>query len=210
MTRYKRFILAGKAASGKDYAKKLLVDEMGFKRAISTTSRPMREGEEEGVDYYYTSASEFEKDIANGKFLEYQTYVGWYYGTSVESLKTGQVFIMTAEGINDVPKDILDESYIIYFDIDEDTRRERLIKRNDTDDDMERRIAADNKDFENFNYYNLRITNPLFTVEDLIRNVCNKDITHFIHITPPRGKRKNGRYGAADMFRVPEITTGKS
>ena len=62
MKRYKRFILTGKAASGKDYAKNLLAD-LGFKCDISITTRPMREGEEEGVNYYYTSVDEFEKRI---------------------------------------------------------------------------------------------------------------------------------------------------
>ena len=51
---------------------------------------------------------------------------------------------------------------IIYFDIDESVRRQRMLERNMPGDSVERRIEADRKDFENFTNYDLKITNPDF------------------------------------------------
>ena len=45
------------------------------------TTREPREGEEEGVDYFYVDKKTFEKAIEEDRFLEYATYVGNYYGT---------------------------------------------------------------------------------------------------------------------------------
>jgi dephospho-CoA kinase len=56
----------------------------------------------------------------------------------------------------------------VYIDIDEDVRKERLLKRNDVDN-VERRLNADHLDFLNFTDYNHSITNPLFqNYEDII------------------------------------------
>ena len=62
------------------------------------------------------------------------------------------------------------ESFIVYFDIDEETRRNRLLSRRDADN-VERRIEADEKDFENFNDFDHRINDPNFGMNDInIRN----------------------------------------
>ena len=58
----KRLILVGKAASGKDYARKIC-QQLGLKYAVSYTTRPPREEEEDGKDYYYLSLKEFKNKI---------------------------------------------------------------------------------------------------------------------------------------------------
>lgn len=55
--------------------------------SVSATSRLPREGEKEGVNYYYLSTEEFEKKIEDGYFLEYTNYAGNYYGTPKEYIK---------------------------------------------------------------------------------------------------------------------------
>ena len=45
------------------------------------TTRKPRDGEVDGVDYYFVSREEFERRIEEGKFLEYAEFVGNYYGT---------------------------------------------------------------------------------------------------------------------------------
>lgn len=82
------YILFGKSASGKDLALNLLVSEYDFTRIISTTSRPMREGERPGIDYHFKTRTEFEEMIAENKLIEYRSYNTsvngipdtWYYG----------------------------------------------------------------------------------------------------------------------------------
>jgi dephospho-CoA kinase len=68
---------------------------------------------------------------------------------------------MTPKGISQMKKEDRDRSFIIYIDIPEDIRRERLKLRSDADT-VERRIAADREDFEGFENFDIRITNPLF------------------------------------------------
>ena len=55
--------------------------------SISCTSREMRPGDEEGVNYYFLSRKEFEEMIKNDEFLEYAEYNGNYYGTPKEHIE---------------------------------------------------------------------------------------------------------------------------
>ena len=55
--------------------------------SVSATSREMRKGEEEGVNYYYLARGEFEKRIKEDYFLEYTNYAGNYYGTPKKYIK---------------------------------------------------------------------------------------------------------------------------
>lgn len=56
--------------------------------SVSCTSRPMRPGDEEGVNYYFVTKEEFEKLIKKGEFLEYTEYNGNYYGTPKEHIES--------------------------------------------------------------------------------------------------------------------------
>ena len=55
--------------------------------SISATSREIRPGEVEGVNYYYLTKKDFQKKIKEDYFLEYTNYAGNYYGTPKEALK---------------------------------------------------------------------------------------------------------------------------
>lgn len=55
--------------------------------SISTTTRTIREGEKEGVNYHYISKSQFEKEIEEEQFLEYAKVHDNYYGTSLKPVK---------------------------------------------------------------------------------------------------------------------------
>lgn len=104
--RFHILILIGKSASGKDTIQKELVKNHGFVPLISTTSRPMREGEKNGVDYYFVSKLEFQKRILDNDFLEYRAYNTlvdgkpdtWYYGTQKRELHGEFVTVLDPEG----------------------------------------------------------------------------------------------------------------
>lgn len=61
-----------------------LFPELG--RSISVTSRPPRGQEQDGVEYFFRSKEEFEKLIEEGEIIEYDRYVGNYYGTPLTPL----------------------------------------------------------------------------------------------------------------------------
>lgn len=105
-------ILIGESGSGKDYILKNLV-RLGFNPLISTTTRPMREGEQQGVEYnFIETSSEFAKLIEQGEVLEYTTYntkLGlWYYGLLKQSIpprdKYKNVCIVNTRGLEQLLK----------------------------------------------------------------------------------------------------------
>ncbi|MFH0993578.1 MAG: guanylate kinase, partial [bacterium] len=58
-----------------------------FCYSVSMTTRPPRQGEVNGVDYFFVSREQFERYIQEGKFLEYAEFVGEYYGTPLEYIE---------------------------------------------------------------------------------------------------------------------------
>lgn len=158
---HKRIILVGRAASGKDHIRKKLEDR-GFKYAVSYTTRPPRAGEVDGKDYIFISEEVAQKMIQNDEFYEYVEFNGWLYGTSREQFETDDVFIMTPTGLSHVDEVSRKQSFVIFIDIAEDVRRQRMLARDMPGDSVERRLEADRLDFENFSNYDIRITNHDF------------------------------------------------
>jgi len=78
-------VLSGPSGAGKSTIIHHASSEIGeYYFSISTTTREPREGEKDGVDYYFVSKDFFEEGIKAGDFLEYATVHGNYYGTSLK------------------------------------------------------------------------------------------------------------------------------
>ncbi len=78
------FVISGPSGVGKDAViEKLIAQDPGIRRSVSYTTRAPRRGEKDGVDYSFVSRKQFERLIDEGEFLEYATYDGNLYGTSV-------------------------------------------------------------------------------------------------------------------------------
>lgn len=158
---YKRVIIIGKGGSGKDYLRKQLVQE-GFRYCVSHTSRPIRNGEINGEDYYFVNENYF----YTVPFYEKVIFNKWHYGTSIGEFNASNLFIMTPSGLSKMPQNDREKSLVIYVDINENTRKIRLTERGDIDD-VERRLRTDRVDFENFSDFDHIITNPNFGVDEL-------------------------------------------
>ncbi len=75
-------ILSGPSGSGKDTVlNELVARNDDLRVSISMTTRKMRQGETDGVNYYFVDRDYFEKKVSEGKMLEYAEYAGNYYGT---------------------------------------------------------------------------------------------------------------------------------
>ena len=155
-----KLVLVGPGASGKDFLRKKL-QTRGFKFGVSCTTRPIREEETEGQDYYFVNDEDFKKLIENGEMLEYQEFNNWYYGISKDEFEECDVLILNAEAVEKLPKEYRDRCFVIYTDIDREIRLERLEARTDFDN-PHRRIEEDDKQFRNFSDYDCRITNEDF------------------------------------------------
>ncbi|WP_313234403.1 guanylate kinase [Sporosarcina ureae] len=79
-------VLSGPSGVGKGTVRKELFSspDTNYEYSISMTTRNPREGEVDGVDYFFRSKQVFEQMIAEGKLLEYAEYVGNYYGTPLD------------------------------------------------------------------------------------------------------------------------------
>jgi guanylate kinase len=160
---YKIVCIIGKSASGKDHIYRALLEdeEFNFKKIILYTTRPKREGEQEGVEYYFTdneAADEFEK---NGKIIEmrqYETVNGtWKYFTADDGqidLENGRYLsIGTIESYVKFCEYFGKEKiYPIYIDVEDSIRLERAMKREKKQKqpqykEMCRRFLADCEDF---------------------------------------------------------------
>ncbi len=83
-------VISGPSGCGKDTIISKVIDELGEENAflsISMTTRDMREGEIDGVHYYFVSTEEFENNIKCGRMLEYAKYGSNYYGTPAEPIE---------------------------------------------------------------------------------------------------------------------------
>lgn len=156
-------VLMGKSASGKDTIKNELIEKHGFHPIVTYTTRPMRDGEVDGVTYHYISDEEFKQKIEDGFFAEYKTYLAkvgvgqyekWYYGTSKESLENADentVVVLTPDGVRDILKYNLDMKVIWVYANSKtiENRLEERIKHGIAiAEECERRIVKDYKDFK--------------------------------------------------------------
>ena len=165
-----RIVLVGKAASGKDFFRDWLkiVEPLD----VSYTTRPVRDGEIPGYTYHFLSKSNFLTLKDQDFFLEAVEFIGYNYGTSKDNWRDKTIFIMTPSGTECIPEKDRDDCILVYFDIPIEVRKERLSKRSDFDS-VERRIIADERDFEDFKDFNIRVTNPNFNVEDLYTTILS-------------------------------------
>lgn len=179
-------ILAGKSCSGKNAIQEELIKDGKYKRVVTYTTRPMRDGEINGVTYHFISSYEFLKKQFEGFFAEttyYDVASGerWFYGTSSECFNDDNgVLIMNPDGVKAIKgrKDIHYTTF--YIMCDKKTLKKRLKKRGDNPKEAKRRLKADNKDFsgmESFCDYTIMNgdnTTPA-TVADLIKFFYEKD-----------------------------------
>ena len=103
--------------------------------SVSCTSRDIRKGEVEGVNYFYLTKDEFEEKIKNNDFLEYATYNNSYYGTPLykikEKLNEGKdvVLVIEVQGALKVKKLYPNAIFIFILPPSMEELRNRLIKR---------------------------------------------------------------------------------
>jgi len=84
----KLFVISGSSGVGKGtIIKKFLERNPHFKLSISCTTRKMRAGEQNGINYYFLTKEEFMKSVKNDDFLEWAEFSGNYYGTNKKFVK---------------------------------------------------------------------------------------------------------------------------
>lgn len=115
-------VISGPSGAGKDtVVKKLLETNNNIELSVSMTTRAPRKGEKEGVNYFYVSNEEFQKQIDEGNLLEYANVFGTnYYGTPkdkvLNNIKKGKdvILVIDIQGAIKV-KEVMPESIFIFI-----------------------------------------------------------------------------------------------
>ncbi len=184
-------ILTGKTASGKDTVMaKLLIKFPDFKRVVTTTSRNIRNGEQNGVDYNFISEPTFRQKIEAGDFIEYVDYAGNLYGTEksqilnnlgsgliwrIDPSRAGQIrkFIRDAFE-NDIAEDLLKRVLVIYLTVDDVVILERLKRRGLVQEKIDRRMQEDAKVWQEFkNNYDFVVENVPGKLDETVNKIVN-------------------------------------
>ena len=190
-------VLLGKSASGKDFIMNKLVKEYGFKRVISHTTRPIRNGETNGKEYYFISLDKFLNMSLKDNFIEcreYNTQQGlWYYGLSKHEIDLTDdnkyVVILDFNGLKTLEEYLKsvgmeDKLTSVYIDAKAQVRLQRSLSREGemTDEqvmEVIRRLEADERDFEGAKEYaDLTFTNNLG--EAMIVNLICETINQYV------------------------------
>jgi guanylate kinase len=174
----KLIVLSGPSGVGKDTLLQLLLQRVpGVVKCLTATTRPPREGERHGVDYLFLSGEEFERWIAEERFLEYTRYNRAYYGTPrhlvEELLAKGLDVILKIEvqGGLQVRQRVPDAVLIFVQPPSMEVLRQRLAQRGtDAPDEIERRLRVAEQEMRAMPGYDYLVTNDdLEQAVDLLR-----------------------------------------
>ena len=161
-------VLSGPSGVGKGTVRKALFDmpNHNLVYSVSMTTRKMRPGERDGVDYYFVSKDEFEQRIHEGKFLEYAEFVGNYYGTPLdkinENLERGNEVVLEIEvdGALQVKKKVPNCVMIFLVPPGKEALYERLRRRGtESEEIIEERVQKANREFKKAKYYDYIVVN---------------------------------------------------
>ena len=161
------FILSGPSGVGKGTVRKRLFEERTeLQYSISMTTREMRSGESEGVDYFYKSKEDFEQLIEDDQLLEYAKYVNNYYGTPrnyvEETLAKGKdVFLeIEVQGALQVKENFPQGVFIFLFPPSLEELKNRIVNRGTESQDLViNRLKEARKEIEMMHAYDYVVVN---------------------------------------------------
>lgn len=170
-------VLSGPSGVGKGTVRKELFSQpnTNYEYSISMTTRKPREGEVDGVDYFFKSREQFEQLIAQGGLLEHAEFVGNYYGTPIayvnETLDMGRdVFLeIEVQGAAQIREKAPEALFIFLAPPSLSELKERLVGRGtETDDIIAERIATAKQELEMMSLYDYVVEN------DEVQNACDR------------------------------------
>lgn len=171
------FCLIGHSSSGKSTIEREL-NEKGYERLISYTTRRPRKNEINGLDYHYITEEEFNELKSEGFFHEVAKYRDWFYGISLDGVNLEEedyIAVVTVHGYEELSKHT-DKIIAIHIKVEERERIIRQLMRGDEVDEVIRRIHTDREDFkgvETISHYIVR-NNDLEMSVNVVEKIIKK------------------------------------
>lgn len=165
-------VLSGPSGAGKSSLLNEVIGDIGeCYFSISTTTRPMREGEIDGVHYHFVDEAEFKKDIEEELFLEYAFVHGNYYGTSIkpvkEALKDGKlvIFDIDVQGNATIINRLGDITTSVFISPPTLSELKKRLEARSTDSQevIDRRIDMAKREIQRISEYDFLIVNDDFS-----------------------------------------------
>lgn len=171
------FVLSGPSGVGKGTVRKALFEQdTELQYSISMTTRKPREGEQDGIDYFFKSKDEFETLIQKNKLIEWAQYVGNYYGTPrdyvEQTLAKGKdVFLeIEVQGALQVRQNFSEGVFIFLIPPSLEELKNRIVGRGtETEEIVKSRLQAAKEEIEMMNAYDYVVVND--TVEDAVQRI---------------------------------------
>ena len=189
----KIFYIMGKSSSGKDSIYRQLEgnQELGLKRLVIYTTRPIRDGEVNGREYFFADENKLKEFRRNGKLIEARTYQTVYGPWTYFTADDGQVSVGNDSylGIGTLESFVRLREYYgnevmwpIYIEVEDGERLERALAREKTQEvpkyeEMCRRFLADQNDFSEENILKAGIWKRF---ENYNLDECVKEIVNYI------------------------------
>lgn len=179
-------ILVGMSGSGKDAIQKELVNpdnQYNTERLVTATTRPMREGEQDGIDYHFMSREDFLKSVEAENFIEHRSYHTlvegkpdtWYYGSLKKELDPEKDYciILDVQGAKDFVEYYGKENcFVVEIVVRDDIREQRAMARGSFDKtEWDRRLDDDRVKFspaQTESVVNYTIDNSFGDVDDAV------------------------------------------
>ena len=172
-------IISAPSGTGKTTTCKRLIQRMpNLKIATSHTTRKIRDGETDGVDYFFISKKQFETKRDNKDFLEWAQVHNEYYGTSFESIEKPQqegfdiLLELDVQGVDSLRNMKFNGVYIFILPPSIEEMTKRLRKRGtETEESIEIRVNTGKEEIKNYKKYDYVITN--FDVEETVESILS-------------------------------------
>ncbi len=172
------FIITGLSGAGKSTVADALMQssEGEFSRFITTTTRAMRPGEENGKQYWFITREEFEQKRDQGGFYEWADVYGNLYGPSkaemerLHALNKPILIVLDVQGANTL-KHIHPDAHILFFDAPNADLLRRLQERGSSPEEIEKRLAKEEEERRYKSISSLVIENKDGKLEESIEQV---------------------------------------
>lgn len=147
-----KILLVGKSGSGKNTVQDYLVSKYGLKPLVSYTTRAKRYPEED--THTFITEQEYEEIKKKEKIIAYTFYNGNHYFATEKQFRESDIYIIDIEGIKYIESLKINIPYmVIYLDVPEHIRKERMSARNDNQSMIDERIRYDEIAFKDITKY---------------------------------------------------------